>query len=74
MRFLKFFTAPFSFLRYLTFAKMDYENGYHEEVIIMIITIVFMNIIDITKDALILLLNKGIRLSTLKRPRTQFPV
>lgn len=53
---------------------MDYENGYHEEVIIMIITIVFMNIIDITKDALILLLNKGIRLSTLKRPRTQFPV
>ena len=26
---------------------MDYENGYHEEVI-MIITVVFMNIIDIT--------------------------
>ena len=73
MRFLKFFTAPFSFLRYLTFAKMVYEDGY-DEAVIMIITIVFVNIFDITKDALILLLNKGIRLSTLKRPRTQFPV
>lgn len=52
---------------------MVYEDGY-DEAVIMIITIVFVNIFDITKDALILLLNKGIRLSTLKRPRTQFPV